>query len=310
MKGLIFDIQGHSVHDGPGCRTLVFLSGCPLHCDWCSNPEGQILRQRLLFSKDKCKHLHYRCVDACPEAAISINRKNNKAPVFDHSICDKCKNPICTEVCLYEALNIAGNYYSPDELIQVLRRDQGFWGSQGGVTFTGGDPLLQNEFLLEILKKCRSDYMHTAIETSAYVNTDIFQEVLKYTEWMFIDIKHMDTARHKERTGVGNELILKNIEIVSSSDWDGRLVIRLAIIPGFNDTEENLRKTAEFMKKNNLREINLLPFHRLGSSKYDQLGKKYEYSEVSSPSPEYMNSCKSYFSNLGINCYVDSKTPF
>ncbi|MFC2097986.1 glycyl-radical enzyme activating protein [Bacteroidota bacterium] len=310
MKGLIFDIQGHSVHDGPGCRTLVFLSGCPLHCEWCSNPEGQSLKQPLLFSIDKCKHIHYRCVDACPHAAISINQEKDKTPVFNRLLCDKCDNPVCAEVCLFEAINLAGKYYSPDELLRILKRDQGFWDSKGGVSFTGGEPLLQKDFLLEILKKCRSEYIHTVIETSAYADTEIFQKVLELTHWMFIDIKHMDPLLHKEKTGVDNVLILKNIEYASSSGWDGRLVIRLAIIPGFNDTEENLRKTAEFMKKNKLQEINLLPFHRYGNSKYTQLGKKYEYSEILSPSEKDMLSYRKYFDNAGINCYVDCETPF
>ena len=310
LNGLIFDIQGHSVHDGPGCRTLVFLSGCPLKCDWCSNPEGQALKQQLLFSENKCKHIHYKCVDACPNSAISINSSIERIPVFNRLICDKCNDPVCTESCLHEALNIAGKYYSPDELMKILLRDQGFWDSKGGVSFTGGEPLMQKDFLLEILRKCKSDYIHTVIETSAYADTDTFQKVLQLNQWMFIDIKHMDTLMHKERTGVDNYQILKNIEHASSSRWDGRLIIRMAIIPGFNDTEENLRKTAEFMKENDLQEINLLPFHRYGNSKYTQLGKNYKYSEISSPSEEEMQTYKKPFNNAGINCYVDCDTPF
>ena len=305
LKALIFDIQAYSIHDGPGCRTVVFLGGCPLQFDWCSNPEGQKLKQSLLFNKDKCKHINYRCIEACHESAISFSDKENDLPVFDLLLCNKCDNPVCIEACMFEALNLSGKYYSSDNLMKNLRRDQGFWGEKGGVTFTGGEPFLQYEFLIEILKECQLDYIHTAIETSAYVDINILKKAMK-----FIDIKHMNNVKHKAGTGVGNDKILKNIEFVSNSEWDGRLIIRFAIIPGYNDSKENMLETAEFMNKNNLTEINILPFHRLGSSKYQQLGRVYSYKDILSPSQEDMLIYKSYFENSGISCYVDFETPF
>lgn len=302
-NGLIFDIQGYSVHDGSGCRTLVFLSGCPLRCAWCSNPEGQLLRPRLMYREKKCAHTHYRCLEACPRNAI---RPTNATPPlqFDRSTCDRCDHMECVSACLSEALRIASRTYTVDELMRILVRDQGFWGSQGGVTFAGGEPLFQAEFLLALLAKCRSNYMHTTVETCAHASTSVFREVLNWTDALFIDIKHMDSAAHRAGTGAGNELILQNIEEVASTGWDGRLIIRVPIVPGFNDTVENLQATAAFMAGLELKEVNLLPFHRLGHSKYEQLGLDYEYAQVPTPSTEVLKSYQRIFEAAGLQCYV------
>ena len=310
MDGLIFDIQGYSVHDGMGCRTLVFLSGCPLRCTWCANPEGQLLRPRVMYRKKKCVHRHYGCVSACPSNAIRIGNGENPPLRFDRSFCDRCDSMDCVKACLNEALQIAGRTYTVDELMRILIRDQGFWGDQGGVTFSGGEPLLQSEFLLAVLKECRSNYMHTTVETSAYASTDVLMEILEWTDWMFIDIKHMDSAVHRAVTGAGNESILRNIEVVASSRWDGRLIIRVPIVPGCNDTVESLRATAAFMARLKLQEVHLLPFHRLGHSKYEQLGMDYEYQDTPSPSRDALRSHQHIFEAAGLRCYVGSETPF
>jgi pyruvate formate lyase activating enzyme len=310
LTGLIFDIQGFSVHDGSGCRTLAFLGGCPLRCSWCSNPEGHLLRPRVMYRYKKCLPAHYRCVEACPKDAIRIEGGTSPPLRFDRSICDRCDSMDCVKACLSQALQIAGRAYTVDELMRVLVRDQRFWGSQGGVTFSGGEPLFQAEFLSAVLEKCRSNYMHTAVETSAHADTDVLMEVLKRTNWMFIDIKHMDSAAHRAETGAGNELILHNVEAVACAGWDGRLIIRVPIVPGYNDTVENLQATGAFLAKLNLKEVNLLPFHRLGRSKYEQLGMNYKYAQVESPSREVMRSHQRIFEAAGLQCYVGSETPF
>jgi pyruvate formate lyase activating enzyme len=216
----------------------------------------------------------------------------------------------CVKACLNQALQVTGQVYTADELMGVLVRDQGFWGNQGGVTFSGGEPLFQTEFLLEILEKCRSNYMHTAVETSGHISTDVLIEVINWTDWMFIDIKHMDSAAHLAETGVGNELILHNVEAVAHAGWDGRLIVRVPIVPGYNDTAENLQATGAFLVNLNLREVNLLPFHRLGRSKYEQLGLHYKYAQISPPSGEVMQSYQGIFEDKGLHCYVGSETPF
>jgi pyruvate formate lyase activating enzyme len=216
----------------------------------------------------------------------------------------------CVEACLSKALQTAGRAYTVDELMRILIRDQGFWGSQGGVTFGGGEPLFQAEFLLAVLAKCRANYMHTTVETSAHANTDVFIEVLRLTDAMFIDLKHMDSTTHCSETGAGNELILQNIEAAASTGWDGRLIIRVPIVPGYNDTVENLQASAAFMARLKLKEINLLPLHRLGHSKYEQLGLNYEYAQVPTPSKEIMRSHQHIFETAGLQCYVGPETPF
>src|SRR5512136_2178081 len=134
-QGLIFDIQGYSVHDGPGCRTLVFLSGCPLRCSWCSNPEGQLLRPRLMYRDRKCTHLHHRCIEVCPKDAISINTGGSSHLRFDRTVCDQCAEMRCVNACMKEALKVAGQIYTVEELMRILLRDQNYWGERGGVTF-------------------------------------------------------------------------------------------------------------------------------------------------------------------------------
>ncbi|MBN1140049.1 MAG: 4-hydroxyphenylacetate decarboxylase activase [Anaerolineae bacterium] len=310
MKGLIFDIQGYSIHDGSGCRTLVFLSGCPLRCAWCANPEGQLLRPRVMYREKNCTHTHYRCVQACPNGAIRIDDGDGPPLQFDRAVCERCDSMDCVAVCFSQALKTAGDTYSVDELMRILVRDQGFWGSQGGVTFSGGEPLLQAEFLLAALARCRASYIHSVVETCAHASTDVLLQVLQWTDAMFIDVKHMDTAAHRAETGVGNELILQNIEAVAAAQWGGRLMIRVPVVPGYNDTAENMRATAAFMAGLDLQEVNLLPFHRLGHSKYKQLGLPYKYAQVPTPSQETLRSYQRIFEAAGLRCYLGPDTPF
>ena len=307
-QGLIFDIQGYSVHDGPGCRTLVFLSGCPLRCSWCSNPEGQLRRPRLMYRAGKCALTCQRCAGACPQGAIQVGSTPHLR--FDRAACDRCDHMECVKACSSQALRIAGRPYAVDELLRILKRDQGFWGSQGGVTFTGGEPLAQADFLLAALQKCRSSYMHTAVETCAHVDTDLLLHALPWIDWLFVDVKHMDPAAHRAETGVGNELILRNLQAVASAGWAGRLIVRLPIIPGTNGGIENLQGTAAFVRELGLIQVNLLPFHRLGSSKYEQLGLEYKFAHLAAPAEEIMIAGKRIFEAAGLPCYVGFDTPF
>jgi pyruvate formate lyase activating enzyme len=263
-----------------------------------------------MYRLRECVHTHYRCIWACPHHAIQIVADENPRLRFNHAICERCENLSCVKACLSEALQIAGRSYTVDELMHILVRDQHFWGNQGGVTFGGGEPLFQTEFLLAVLAKCRSNYMHTTVETSAYTNPHVLMAVLKLTDAMFIDIKHLDSAAHRAGTGAGNELILQNIEAVASAKWEGRLILRIPIVPGYNDTIENLRATAAFMARLRLKEVNLLPFHRLGHSKYEQLGLNYEYAQTPTPSREALWSYQRIFETAGLRCYVGAEIPY
>ena len=308
-EGLIFDIQGYSVHDGPGCRTLIFLSGCPLRCRWCANPEGWEKKQRVMFRATKCVHMERgceRCLKACPYQSISFDK--DALLVIDRDMCKTCETFDCVSACLNGALALSGRTIKSSELMRIINRDRQYWGSEGGVTFTGGEPLLQKEFVKNMLQRCREAYIHTAIETTACIDTDNFLDVIQYVDWAFIDLKHMDPDKHREQTGVGNELILKNIKTLARSDWPGMLMI--PIIEGFNDDDENLEATSKFLLSVGLEEVNILPFHRLGESKWQQLGMVYPYAEQEAPGDEVMSRVRDIFLDHNIRCYVGHDTPF
>jgi len=306
-KGLVFSIQSYSVHDGPGMRTTVFMNGCPLKCGWCCNPEGLHHKQIMLHSNVKCKTCG-ACIEACPKGAVDLLDEKLR---FDRSKCDECSTMECADVCLNEGISIAGIEYSIDELMSRFQRERHFWGAKGGVTFSGGEPLAQKEFILPLLKKCKDAYINTCVETTGCVDSDYFLEVLRYIDWVFMDLKHMDLQKHKELTGVDNHLILKNIKLLAQTPWwNGFIVPRIPIIPGCNDDVNNLRATAKFVKDIGLEVINILPFHRLGESKYRQLGREYSFIEQNSPSAEHMNNLKEIIQSEGIICFVGHDTPF
>jgi glycyl-radical enzyme activating protein len=310
-EGLIFDIQGYSVHDGPGCRTLVFLSGCPLRCRWCANPESWEKKQRVLFRATKCVHQErgcVRCRDACVRQAIRFD--DNSGFTMDCGICRTCERYDCVSACLHEGLALSGKSVGSDEVMRILNRDRQYWGSGGGVTFTGGEPFFQKEFLKSMLQRCREAYIHTAIETSALTDTDSLFDILQYVDWAFVDLKHMDATRHREQTGVGNEQILKNISTLARSDWPGMLMIRIPIIGQFNDDDANIRASSEYLLSVGLEEVNILPFHRLGDSKWRQLGMTYPYSHQETTSDEKLRHIGQIFQQYGITCYIGSSTPF
>ncbi|PAB57847.1 4-hydroxyphenylacetate decarboxylase activase [Anaeromicrobium sediminis] len=308
-KGLLFDIQSYSVHDGPGCRTLFFLSGCPLHCEWCANPESWRLCEKVMFASSKCKVSKgcSRCIDKCPHDSITI--KENKL-VLNWDLCRKCTTFSCTKACFYEALKLCGKYYEVDELLKIMDRDRQYWGENGGVTFSGGEPFVQHDFLLKILKKCRDRYIHTAIETTGYVDNSIFLNVMNYVDFAFIDVKHMDKNKHKEKTGVYNDRILENIRSLKESKWPGRLVLRMPVIKDFNDTQDNINHMVSFMKELDLFEINILPFHRMGDSKWTQLGYEYKYKNEEPTSHDKLEKIQTIFLDNDIACYIGHETPF
>ncbi len=322
LRGLIFDIQGYSVHDGPGCRTLVFMKGCPLHCEWCANPEGIRTAQDIMFRNSKCVHQKNkcrRCIDACPHQAISINPQavqpaNNTEDEpqlwFDRSLCNLCADHQCLQVCYFEGLRYCGDWKTVPELMHIFHRNRHYWGTTGGVTFSGGEPLLQYRYIQAVLEACRKEQIHTAVETTAYCRPDVFLELMSLVDFAFVDVKHMDTRQHRDKTGVPNEPILGNIKTLVASGWPGRLVLRMPVIEGYNDTEENITATAQFMQQMGLVEINILPFHRLGDSKWTQLGKEYAYRESPTTPEETLYNIQSYFLDRRIACYVGSDTTF
>ncbi len=241
LQGLIFDIQGHSIHDGPGSRTLVFLSGCPLHCAWCCNPEGLLLRQRLMFKQQLCSNCPQRCVAACPSGAV-MPAVPGRIPVsLNRELCNSCENFDCVKACYHGALQICGRWYTLEELMRILNRDRQYWGSGGGVSFSGGEPLLQRHFITAVLTRCREEYIPAAVETTCHIESDFLRTILPLVDWVFADIKHMDPLKHYQAVGVDNTVILSNIRMIAASGWKGRLIVRAPVIPGFNDSTDQRR---------------------------------------------------------------------
>jgi glycyl-radical enzyme activating protein len=215
------------------------------------------------------------------------------------------------EACLFDAKKVSAEYHTVKELFEILQRDRSFWGEGGGVTFSGGEMLEQHEFMLAISKKCQEAGIHVAVETTACAKTSVFLDIMENVNWAFIDMKHMDSDVHKKLTGVPNELILKNIEALASKpDWDGVFVPRVPLIPGYNDSEENVRATAEFVKRVGLEVIHFLPYHRLGTSKYEELNWDYKLSAVQPPKEEHMQDLVNIVKGYGLYCYSGYDTPY
>ncbi|MCD8198970.1 MAG: 4-hydroxyphenylacetate decarboxylase activase [Phascolarctobacterium sp.] len=309
-KALLFDIQSFSTHDGPGGRTNVFFVGCPLQCRWCANPESWLRKKHLMYAQTVCKYEQgcRACRNVCPYGSITFEESGK--PVLDWKICNKCYTFECVEVCPNRSLKQCVKEYTVPELMSTIRKHSFYWDENGGVTFSGGEPLLSHDFLANVLHECQKSGIHTAIETSGYAKEEDFLQVLTEVNFAFIDVKNMDPEAHKWGTGVSNAPILSNIEALTKSSWKGRLVLRQPTIGGFNDSKENALKVIEFMKRLDLYEINLLKFHRLGGTKWEQLGKKYEYSDHGDVSLEELEELQQIYLQNDIACYVAEETPF
>ena len=305
VKGYVFDIQGLSVHDGPGCRTLIFMKGCTLHCSWCSNPEGINRHPDILYSASKCI-LCGNCVKNCPHHAIQIQ---NEIHSINRHLCNDCHDFECVNDCHTEAIRVCGYEIKVGEIMEIIRRDRQFWGSNGGITLTGGEPLLQIDFASKILEKCYEAYIHTAIETCGNVPWENFERVLPWLDWIFFDLKHIDAENHQQATGAGNSLILDNLRLLTKK-FPGRLILRLPLISGFNDADENILSLIYFMKEVGLKEINVLPLHHLGREKYQLLGKDYHGKNYTIPNHEMIGKIYKAFNDNGITCYTGSDTSF
>jgi len=307
--GYIFDIQGFSVHDGPGCRTLIFLKGCPLRCLWCSNPEGIRPFPEPLYKETKCLFDLY-CLQACPHKAITlIGDKDTPRLQFDREKCSRCVTYDCVSACLTGALAKGGYYITTEDLYDRIKRDRQYWGEKGGITLTGGEPFAQPEFASALLKRCYDAFIHTAVETCGDIPWKNIEPALPWLEWIFFDLKHIDAASHKELTSSTNSLILENARQLAGK-FEGRLVFRLPLVPGLNDSDENIRATAGFILSTGRNELNILPVHHLGREKYQLAGIVYKLPGFEMTPREKLVEIQNRFASLGITCYLGSETPF
>jgi pyruvate formate lyase activating enzyme len=284
IKGLVFDIKKYAIHDGPGIRTTVFFKGCPLKCQWCHNPESWSNHAEHSFRKGRCTGCG-QCVEACPRQAISII---DGIAVTETSKCNLCGR--CIDTCIACAREIIGREMTVKEVMEEIEKDEIFYDqSGGGVTFSGGEPLMQPEFLLELLNKCQNKQIHTAVDTSCYADSKIMKMVSKKANLFLCDIKHMDTEVHEQFTGVGNKLILDNIRFLSTTGKD--IIIRIPIIPDFNDEKANIEATGKFVASlSGIIRVDILPFNAGGKEKSARLAFENKYLQVEAPSQEQMKS--------------------
>ena len=293
LKGTMFDIKKYAIHDGPGIRTTVFFKGCPLTCSWCHNPESWKPDPEPGWRRNRCIRCG-QCKDICPSQAITLS---DNGPITDTDRCTVCGE--CVPNCVRDAREIIGRQWSVPELMDEIRKDVIFYDeSEGGVTFSGGEPLMQPEFLLAVLDQCRSESIHTAIDTTCYAEPDILTRCADRTDLFLCDIKHMDSGKHREYTGVDNILILDNITRLAK--MGKKIIIRLPIVPGLNNDIINIENTAEYVAiLNGIRQIDLLPYNRGGVEKSSRLVARAPLMEAKSLPQEAMDLIANKFIEYG-----------
>ena len=304
IDGMITNIQRFSTHDGPGIRTTVFFKGCGMNCLWCHNPET-ISPNRQIFSYPKKCIGCGKCIAVCPERAHQTGADGNK--IFLRELCKACGK--CADICYARALEIVGKSVTIDEVINEIEEDAAFYkNSGGGATFSGGEPMLQIDFLTSLLIECGKKEIHTAVDTAANVPWENFLKILDYVDLFLFDLKVFDHEKHIKATGVGNERILNNLKRLSDyNNIKSDIIIRIPVIPDINDNPGEIKKTADFLKDfKNINRVELLPFHRYGEEKYKSLGMEYHAKERKPPDKNIVENLADIFKNNNIDVLVRS----
>jgi pyruvate formate lyase activating enzyme len=301
LDALIWKMDRFAIHDGPGIRTNIYFKGCPLRCPWCSNPEGQRRERELGFSKSRCAGCGL-CSDSCSQRAIELR---DEAFSVNHSKCSLCGK--CCMVCPTGALEIYGSYLSLSNVMDVVERDRHVYRqSGGGITCTGGEPLLQLTFLERLLAECRRVGIHTALETCGYLARTEFRKVLNKVDWLFFDLKHVDGTHHKRLTGKDNTVILDNLRTASSvlGDTGKVLVVRQVVVPGINDGN-NIRALAELVRGlSYVPMIELLPYHAFGMHKYQTIQRAYLLEDAVPPPEVKLREYRETIESFGVKCKI------
>ena len=318
LTGTIFDIKKYAIHDGPGIRTTVFFQGCPLTCCWCHNPESQSRRPVLLYRANRCV-LCGTCIDVCPHDGIDITpspirseeigegrgikaREVSAFVTTDRTKCDVCGE--CAQACYHGGREVSGKEMTVAQVLTEIERDVPFYDqSGGGVTFSGGEPLLQRGFLSALLRECKTREIHTVIDTSGYAAWEVIDSVRDQVNLFLYDLKLMDDERHKQVTGVSNQLILSNLKRLAESG--AQIEIRIPLIPGINDNAENLRESAAFIAGLlNIAGVALMGYHDIAAAKYEALGRAYPLPDTAPPSEADMQKARSYFEDQGLRVKI------
>ena len=300
LKGRIFNIQRYSTEDGPGIRSTVFLKGCPLTCLWCANPESQKSYPQVGHRDSLCKQCG-NCMAACTEKAISFN-PDGKGIIIDRDLCNNCGE--CAKVCTEGAMTMIGKDYTLEEVFEEVKRDEMFYrNTGGGVTCSGGEPLAQPAFVAALFERCRQVGIPTALDTTGHASRSALEQVLPYTDLFLFDLKCMDSADSLAAVGQSNELMLENAEYVMQSDVP--VIIRIPLIPGVTEKTENLQKIATFVKGVNPETpINVLPYHRLGVSKFRMMDMAYKLGNLEPISQERLDEVAEIFCSRGLVCEI------
>ena len=293
LTAFVFNIMRFATHDGPGIRTVVFFKGCPLSCWWCHNPEGQSFLPDRLYFTERCRHC-LECGAICPEHAIS----EIEGVVHTSDACTLCGT--CTTVCMAEARQIAGQHYTVEELIAEVEKDVVFFDeSGGGVTLSGGEPLSQPVFVTLFLAACRERGIFTTLETCGFAQPDVFQQVALQADLVLFDLKFVDPAKHRQYTGVSSDLILRNLEQLVARQRP--LTVRIPVIPGINDSTEDIGGFVEYLSRLRPPAIELLPYHRIGADKYRRLGLPYKLPHTPQPAAADLAPFRDALTEAGLN---------
>jgi pyruvate formate lyase activating enzyme len=297
-SGFVFDIQRFALHDGPGIRTTIFFKGCGLRCWWCHNPESQQPRSELLLRPELCIQCG-ACLAECPHEAI---RRNGDGFVTDREVCELCG--ACVAACTADAREMVGREMTVEQVMAEVLRDTIFYDeSGGGVTFSGGEPLFQGNFLFDLLRACKAHDLHTIVDTCGFASPETLDRVSPYVDLFLYDLKVMDDRRHREVTGVSNTLILDNLRRLSECDQP--VVLRVPIIPHINDDEANLRQIGALARGlPNVERVDILAYHKLGMDKYERLNRPNPMPETTEPSEDAMMGIKRLLETFGLNVTI------